>query len=441
MADDQRGSAHALGCRKRRAFFPHRVRFLPRASPDALYKARRWRVVRRPSRLWTVLVYVEPPTRDELPSDLYFDDDLAWHRQHLGQPGHVALGSAAVQGSELVVLEYLSDVAQRASRVPEYRTRIRSLLGGWPNLTVHALVHLGIRLGLDRLRSPTSDRVLSATDPTREPGPDLFRRVYDRTLERDFGATRRGGWWHLDLHEVRSRALPLLADTEPIDADDRPTVCIVHDIERGVGHVRTEPAFAREAEIRGWSALERMLEIEAAAGVPSTYSVVGSLWDEAMARIGGPPHEVAFHSYDHGRRGQLLPCRRIDVRPRGYRPPQSRLTWEHRTSNLVLRNFDWFASSEASLGVDEPELRNRLVRVPIALDDYPLHTRAMEYDAWERRLMELVEQREFVAVGLHDCYGDDWLDRYPALLARLTAGARLRRVGDVADELFLAAAS
>jgi hypothetical protein len=382
-----------------------------------------------------VTVHAAAPTLDRFPPELFFDDDLVWHRQQVGMPGLVALGGALVRGGELIHLGFVSDVFQRRSRAPAHSSQIRKRLGGWPNITLHALAHLGRRLGLRTLRSPRSRLVLTVTDPGRDPGAELFEWAYDRTLSRDFGAVADGDWWRIDLDALAPLLVPMTAADEPFSGDDRPTVCLVHDIERGIGHVATDPGFARQVESRGWSPLDRMLEVEGEAGVSATYSVVGTLWNQVYDRISNAGHEVAFHSFDHGPGRQLLRCRQVDYRARGYRPPQSRLGWEHRAPSMIARNFDWLASSAHSLGIQQPEIRRRLVRIPIAMDDFPLHTGAMDYAGWQAQLLETIDEQAFTAVGLHDCYGDRWLDRYPDLLEHLKRRARIIRLGDVADEL------
>jgi hypothetical protein len=78
--------------------------------------------------------------------------------------------------------------------------------------------------------------------------------------------------------------------------------------------------------------------------------------------------------------------------------------------------------------------------VPVVTDDFPLHTGALEPDAWEEALVREVERRPFSTLSLHDCYAHLWIDRYPRLLERLAERVTIRRVGDVVDELFRAEA-
>ena len=58
----------------------------------------------------------------------------------------------------------------------------------------------------------------------------------------------------------------------------------------------------------------------------------------------------------------------------------------------------------------------------------------------EENAVELMENKHFVAFGLHDCYADKWLPGYERLLETMGRLARLRTLDDVASQLFLAAA-
>src|SRR5207248_4613097 len=75
--------------------------------------------------------------------------------------------------------------------------------------------------------------------------------------------------------------------------------------------------------------------------------------------------------------------------------------------------------------------------IPIDRDDYPLFTGAVGYEQWERNLLERASEKQFFAFGLHDCYAELWLARYPQLLQKL------REIGDfisadaVCDRMFL----
>jgi hypothetical protein len=84
---------------------------------------------------------------------------------------------------------------------------------------------------------------------------------------------------------------------------------------------------------------------------------------------------------------------------------------------------------------------NGLAKIPVHLDDFDLHRGTVTYDEWESRVRALVERLPLVVIGLHDCYGPEWLPRYPALLELLQAAGRLRTCDEVAARLTLAGTS
>jgi hypothetical protein len=86
-------------------------------------------------------------------------------------------------------------------------------------------------------------------------------------------------------------------------------------------------------------------------------------------------------------------------------------------------------------------MRRRLVRIPIALDDFDLYKRRVDYAGWERELMRYVESTEFVAFCLHDCYAPLWLPRYRKLLEALRERGRLRTLDEVAADVTLESAA
>jgi len=66
-----------------------------------------------------------------------------------------------------------------------------------------------------------------------------------------------------------------------------------------------------------------------------------------------------------------------------------------------------------------------------------MYRSTMSFAEWETRLLELVSQRDFVVIGLHDCYAEFWLDRYEELLRKLKAQAQLMTLDEVAARVTL----
>ena len=106
-------------------------------------------------------------------------------------------------------------------------------------------------------------------------------------------------------------------------------VCIGHDTERGRGHDGVDPALFGTPDSVFEEHLDRMLAIERAMGIQSTYNVLGCSLEEVRQRIAAGGHCLAFHSYDHALdTPQLQRCRTIDYRLKGYRAPRSVITEE-----------------------------------------------------------------------------------------------------------------
>jgi hypothetical protein len=149
-------------------------------------------------------------------------------------------------------------------------------------------------------------------------------------------------------------------------------------------------------------------------------------------------HCIAFHSYDHSvYADQLAKCRQVDYRVKGYRPPRSKITPELKDENLCFHNFEWLASSAYSLGMKFPEMRNRIVRIPILFDDFELHRSKMKYEQWEEKAVEMLRQNDFVAFCLHDCYAHYWLPHYREFLRKIMRFGTLKTLNQVADEVIL----
>lgn len=438
---------------RQRWFFPHRLYYLPKCGPDG-FKIASWMCGGiHPDQLWELVLFAEPSLVRQFPEELFFDDDIIWHQQQFGRPGQVASANLVVQGKDLYTMVHISDLVQRISRRRALKTRIENRFKGWNHLLLNAILHFASTLGLERILVANADWALQHTDPKRTVQPELFSRIYDRNVHELFMAEAFGPWWAIDVQRNRNRLVVPEWATEEIT--DEKTVCVCHDIERGIGHADSDPAFAREADAHAPAHLEQMLRVEREAGVTATYAVVGTMVPDVRGQIERDGHCLAFHSYDHRialpnpagvavapeDAEQLRRCREVDYRLKGYRVPQSRLTPELSDENLCFHNFEWLASSAHAFGFREPRLEHRLVKLPIQFDDYPLYRREMEYDAWEAEALNTIERSAYVAFGLHDCYGDFWLPRYAQFLDKvrrlLPPTGAFRTMTEVANAVFL----
>jgi len=437
LSESHRAAFRASGFNQERPFFPQRLYFAPKAGPDALRLATWMCGIRDPDALWEMLLYASEPARAEFPAELFVDDDLVWHRQHLGRPGHVAYACVAIKGRALFGLNYVSDVVQRIARAREFKTRIENRFRAWPPLLLNGLLNVALERGITRVFSPTADLVLRHTDPARTVGHELFERVYDRAVEHHYRARRKGPWWMIDVAENRDRVIRPDVGHEPIAAEK--TICVLHDIERGLGHTDVDPEFAVAANRHAPDALREMLHIERTLDVRATYNVVGCFLEEVRGPIERDGHCLAFHSFDHQLdTRQLARCRATDYRLEGYHPPRNRLTRELNERNLCRHNFQWLAATPDAIGTTAPRAEHRVVKVPVVFDDWGLYQGHTSYEEWERRALETVARSDFVAFGLHDCYAPHWLPFYREFLQRLQRLGRLRTLDAVAHEVLLA---
>ncbi len=422
-----------------RHFFPHRIRCLPKSGPDGYKLAQSMCDAGGPGELWQIVLHATRPAIDEFPDELFFDSDLLWHQQHFNRVGQVASVNLAARGRILFTMAHQSDLVQRISRLRTYKTRVERVFRGWHHLLLNAIASIAAERGFREIRVPTSRLAMQHTDRARTVQPELFERVYDRAVHHHFRATDVSGWWSIPVATNRSAIVPGLRREEALDFGK--TVCVCHDIERGLGHRDIEPEFARRADAEAPAALDQMLTIERDVGVRATYNVVGCFLSEVRERIEREGHDLAFHSYDHDSgQEQLAACRRVDYRIKGYRAPQSKLTAELRDARLCWHNFEWLASSASSLGLTVPKLDDRMVKIPVLLDDFEMHRSGWSFDEWRRRALEAVREHEFVALGLHDCYAGHWLPHYAGFLEEVKALARLRTLNEVAGDLYVAGA-
>lgn len=419
-----RGAEWVAKGHRRRHFFAHSLFQLPKCAPDGYRVAQAMWGLSDLSAHWQLLLYADPVLLEGLPEELFYDDDLIWHQQHFGRPGQVATAAMVLDGRVLYSFVHHADLVQRIGRFRQHKTWVEKRFGGWPWMLLNGVLAFAIERGATVVRMPASGLAMRHTDTARTVLPYLFERVYDRPPAELPGGARHRGWWEIDVTAARAAVVQPTPAVEPERARER-IVCVVHDLERGLGHVGYDDELVRRADRTAGRTLDAMLAAEARAGVRATYNVVGTLMGDVRDKLESGGHALAFHSFDHGAEaGQLQRCREVDYRLKGYRPPRSEITPELTDEHLAFHNFEWLALGEPVLGERSPRLRDRLVRVPITLDDFDLYTGAASYATWEAWLLFTVSTSSFTAVSLHDCYADLWLSHYHRLLASLTELAR-----------------
>ena len=358
-----------------------------------------------------------------LPDELFWHPEINWHRQQFGVKGLIAAAGLWIDGSEATITTVQSDLCQQLYRhaplAKPYKTQVETHFKHWYAILFNAVLDFCLQRGLSVLYSPTGSQVVGNT---KKPiAPDLFLRIYDYPATRYvcrrtslYGAE----YWEIPLESNLSLIARLReAGSFPKHGNHgRPKICIFHDVEEGIDTDISAADCARN--------LDRMLQIENELGLDATYNVLGMLLarKQKIIEASNPRHSIAFHSFNHRLEDgtQLRQCRDVDLRVRGYRPPRSRMTAELTDYNLTFLNFEWLASSASSLGFRECRIENGLIKIPIALDDYPLFTGAADYEDWENDLLEHARTRRVFGFGLHDCYAGLWLENYPQLLHKLS---------------------
>jgi hypothetical protein len=439
VSEDRRAEFQRLGYNRRRPFFAHHMLYVPRAAPDALRLSGWMLGSHDANRLWQLVLYADEAARAGLPEELFFDDDLVWHRQHLQQPGHIAYASIALHGRDLYGLNYVSDLVQRIARRREHKTQVNTRFRGWASILLNSIMAFALAGGKRTFFSPTADWVIRHTDPARQVDRELFDAVYDRAIEQAFQVRRTRNWWVIDVADNRDRIVLPQPRMERVETAR--TIALCHDVERGWGHKRSHPRFAAEAEQAAPAALDAMLAVERELAVRASYHVVGIIYPEVSGAISRDGHTLGFHSFDHDiAAAQLQRCRAVDYRAEGYRPPQSRVTRELSDRNFCLHNFQWLASAAETIGTRLPRMKNRVLKIPIGFDDYPLFTGEMTYETWEARALQTIRQNHFTAFSLHDCYAAHWLPHYRGFLEKLLQLGELRPLQDITNDLWLASA-
>ena len=180
------------------------------------------------------------------------------------------------------------------------------------------------------------------------------------------------------------------------------SLTLYHDIEQDID----SEADAEECR----QIVKRFLELEVRYGVPVTYNVVGRLFEEQPDLIGwiaDAGQEVAFHSYNHQPdwrpalfAEEVARCRRVSSDPDGYRSPRSE--WDESTLTSAWSNgFLWNAESDSA---ESPYFAHAgLVRLPIADDDWSVHTGAATPHEWVEGFRRRVASgRGYFGFGAHD---------------------------------------
>jgi hypothetical protein len=373
-----------------------------------------------------------------LPEELFTHPEINWHRQQLGQIGLIAAAGLWIHDSVATISTLQSDLCQqlyRHSALKRFcKTQVDTHFKYWYAILFNAILNFCIDFKIATIHSPTGQQVVSNTRKAIEPG--LFYRIYDYPSK---AYCCRKIWvgpaqyWEVPIDANVGRVTRLSeANSGSYLGGTMERICVFHDIEENVD---TPISSAECADNLG-----RMLQIERCFGLNATYNILGTLFSRKIDQVhaSNPKHSIGFHSFNHDLADltQLPQCRRVDLRVRGYRPPQSRITSELSDYNLTKFNFEWFACGARSSGYAGCNLENGIVKIPIHLDDYSLFL-GKPYEQWESELLNHARATPFFSFGLHDCYAGKWLERYRDLLGKLAAIRSFSTADEICDCMFL----
>ncbi len=419
------------GYRKRHVL-PHTLHYLPKAGPGALRLSGPMCGISDPAAQWEILLHATSPQLDEFPRELFFDDDIVWHKRQYGMVGHVAFAFVAVDGDRMFGLNYVSDVVQRISRRRALKTRVETVFHGWTYMLLNGLLNFAVERRIRTFLSPTAELVMEHSRPAR---PELFERIYDHTLGARFEVHRQGRWWVVDVGANRHR----LVRPEPRTATRLrgPSVCLVHDLGSTIAGARgsfTEPAESVRIVENATRAAEDL-------GVPVTFVAPRAVFDE-VRRVAGEAHALGFASDgvlpSRGLAAELTRCRDVDQRTKGYRLDDARRAELREAIELCYHKFDWLLVAGPRNGRATLELEHGIVRVPISLDDRALGRSG--YDTWASQVEAIVDNGSSAVVSLGKSWSRLDVDGRRRLLERIARRVDAKTCDQLADELILSQA-
>jgi hypothetical protein len=422
----------------RRRVFDHRAIVIPKQYPDSqLFLETRGvqRELLQRGKFCQLNLY----TTDfhDLPDKLFIDPEVNWHRQQLGRKGLIAAAGLWIFDSTATISFLQSDLCQQLYRHSElrcYKTKVETHFKYWYAILFNAVLDLCLDSNISIVRSPTGNQVVCNTQKTIK--PELFLRIYDYP-EKHFRCRKvfvgPAQYWEIPVQENISRIARLIADSTIRSRVAKPQICIFHDIEENIDTPISSSICADN--------VVHMLDIERRRDLNATYNVLGTLFQHKRDEIktSNSNHSIGFHSFNHNLDDltQLSKCRAVDLRVRGYRPPQSVITSELTDYNLTRLNFEWLASDASSLSHDDCRLQNGIVKIPIHLDDYPLSVNEIGYEQWENKILSIARSKPMFGLGLHDCYAEKWLKHYPSLLDKLAQIGDFSSADEVCDRIML----
>jgi hypothetical protein len=179
------------------------------------------------------------------------------------------------------------------------------------------------------------------------------------------------------------------------------TITFYHDTEQNYDS-NADPLECRNM-------INEFLKLEKKYNIPTTYNVVGKLFEEQpdlIENIINEGQEVAFHSYNHQKdwnpeyfSSEIALCRKASRIPVGYRSPRSQIN-AIAVQTVWEKGFLW--NAEGDYHTEPYFIYKGLVRLPITGDDWSVGIGEVTAEKWVHNFSRLLKSRTYIAFGLHD---------------------------------------
>jgi len=129
--------------------------------------------VRDPGAHWELVLYAVGELIEDLPREVFFDDDLIWHQQQFGMPGQIATANLVLDGPMLRTTVLISDLVQRISRRRDLKTRVEKRFKGWVHMLLNGILDSALSRSIAAVAVPSAALMLKHTDQSRKVGPGV----------------------------------------------------------------------------------------------------------------------------------------------------------------------------------------------------------------------------------------------------------------------------
>ena len=414
-------------------FFRHTAIFLNKQYPDTILHMGRRGISFEGQKIFQLNIYSDKI--DGLQKEIFFDKQISWHQQHLGNIGLIACAGFYIDKDDIYIVSVQSDIVQQIGKNPKFhncRSKIRIRFDKWYKSIFNALLNYGYKNNIKNIYCTTSELVIKNTK--KQIDFSLFKKIYDYPST-FYNCKKDNGYWIIKV----SDNLDKIIEPDPVF---QKSIMVLHDIEENCGH---------EKEILTKGICEKnlkfALEIEKKHKANTTYSIVGKLF-KSKIRLIDDNHSIAFHTFNHDNNdlGQLEKVREVNLQVRGYRAARSIITSELSDYNLLLHNFEWLVASCAkqSLNSQKCFLENGIVKIPILIDDHRMYDGRsytnqdrVPYELWLEMVEKIILENDVVTIGMHDCYSNFWIEQYDNFIGEMKRIGNFITCDQIANNIFL----